>query len=67
MKNKSIDPNKLPYYIDADGIASLLGISRSASYQIMHRSDFPLVQIGKRMLVRTDRFLRWLDAQTENI
>ena len=67
MQPKTIDPNNLPYCLDADDISALLGISRSAAYQLMHRSDFPLITIGKRMITRTDRFLSWLDRQTENI
>jgi len=67
MKKKSINPSDLPYCLDAEDIAALLGISRSASYQLMHHSDFPLIRIGSRMLVRTDRFLKWVDAHTENV
>ena len=43
--------NKLTY--SAPEVAQLLGISRSAAYNLMHRDDFPSFRIGKRWLVRT--------------
>lgn len=53
--------DKLTY--NAPELALLLGISRSAAYNLMHRADFPSFRIGKRLLVKQDKLTEWLDAQ----
>ena len=42
--------DKLTY--NAPELALLLGISRSAAYNLMHRADFPSFRISKRLLVK---------------
>ena len=44
--------DKITY--SAPELAILLGISRSAAYNLMHRADFPSFRIGKRLLVKRD-------------
>ena len=51
--------NKLTY--SAPEVAQLLGISRSAAYNLMHRDDFPSFRIGKRWLVRDSSLHEWLE------
>lgn len=53
--------DKITY--SAPELAILLGISRSAAYNLMHRADFPSFRIGKRLLVKRDKLTEWLDAQ----
>lgn len=53
--------DKLTY--NAPELALLLGISRSAAYNLMHRADFTSFRIGKRLLVKQDKLTEWLDAQ----
>lgn len=40
-----------------------MGFSRAIAYQLFHREDFPTVRIGKRLFVRRDRLLKWLEDQ----
>ena len=47
----------------APELAQLLGISRSAAYNLMHHEDFPSFRIGKRWLVRESCLHEWLDSQ----
>lgn len=54
---------KLTY--NAPEVAQLLGISRSAAYNLMHRDDFPSFRIGKRWLVRDSSLNEWLEKQSE--
>ena len=64
MQKKAIDPDHLPYCLRAEDIAQLLGISRSMAYELMHRSDFPLIELGGRCLTtRSQDFIRWLDER----
>lgn len=55
--------NKLTY--SAPEVAQLLGISRSAAYNLMHRDDFPSFRIGKRWLVRDSNLHEWLEKQSK--
>lgn len=48
----------------APEIAQLLGISRSAAYNLMHRADFPSFNIGRRWLVTKDSLRIWLNNQS---
>lgn len=54
---------KLTY--NAPEVAQLLGISRSAAYNLIHRDDFPSFRIGKRWLVRDSSLNEWLEKQSE--
>ena len=49
---------------NAAELAELLGISRSAAYNLMHRTDFPAFRVGKRLLVKRDKVFEWVDAQS---
>ena len=55
--------DKLTY--SAPEVAQLLGISRSAAYNLMHRADFPSFLIGKRWLVRDSSLHEWLEKQSK--
>ena len=55
--------SKLTY--SAPELAALLGISRSAAYNLMHRADFPSFRIGKRLLIQQDKLMSWVNEQTK--
>ena len=67
MNNASVNPvssfNDLPLVLNATQLASVLSISRANAYNLLHREDFPTLQIGKRMLVSRDRLAQWMDEQ----
>ena len=44
---KSLDD--LPAMLTAAELAGVLGISRAGAYALIHRKDFPTLQIGKRL------------------
>ena len=41
------------------------GFSRAAAYQLFNRDDFPTVKIGRRLFVRSDRLMEWLEEHEE--
>ena len=41
------------------------GISRAAAYELVRSKGFPRMKIGTRILVPRDKFLAWIDEQTE--
>lgn len=54
----------LPEVLNANQLAEALGISRAGAYQLLHRRDFPTLQIGKRLLVPRDKLIAWIDRNT---
>ena len=46
-------------------LCGLLGISRPTAYELVRRKDFPVVRIGRRMLVPRAGLERWLAEQSE--
>ena len=59
----SID--QLPLTLTAEQVARYLNISRAGAYQLFHSTGFPTIRIGKRMLVERDKFLLWVNAQSQ--
>lgn len=55
--------DNLPLVLNADQLASALGVSRAGAYQLLNRNDFPTLHIGKRLLVPRDKLAEWIDAQ----
>ena len=59
------DYNELPLFLNAKIVAGLLGISQSSAYELMHEDGFPTLQVGTRLVVPKDQFLRWMQSQVE--
>ena len=55
---------ELPPYLSAEHVAAFLGVSRSNVYEVMHSKGFPIVRMGRRMIVAKDKFLKWLEENT---
>ena len=43
--------------------ARQLGIGRNSAYEAAARGEIPAIRIGKRLLVPTERFRRFLDGE----
>jgi len=54
----------MPPVLNATQLSEILGISRAGAYNLMHREDFPTLQIGKRMLVPRDKLMVWIERNT---
>ena len=59
---KSLDD--LPAMLTAAEIAGAHGIYSPGAYPLIHRKDFPTLQIGKRLMVPKDKLMAWIDRQT---
>lgn len=59
---KSYD--ELPLFLNAEMVASLLGISPSSGYELMHEKGFPVLRIGNRMVVPKEKFRKWVEENT---
>ena len=65
MVNQYRSYDELPLSLRAEDVAAVLGISRANAYTLMHSKEFPTIFIGKRMLVPKDKFLAWIEDQTQ--
>ena len=62
--NKEPQPADLPLLLTVADIQRILGLSKTSVGYLVHRKDFPLVQLSPRKyIIPRDRFLRWIDAQ----
>ncbi len=41
----------LPFTLNAQQVADILGISKNTAYTLMHSEGFPTIHIGKRLLI----------------
>lgn len=55
--------DQLPLALRAEDVAQVLGISRANAYTLMHSKGFPVLKVGKRMVVPKDKLLAWIEAQ----
>ena len=55
----------LPLTLTAPEVSEVLGISRAAAYELVRSKGFPHMRIGTRILVPKDKFLQWIEEQTE--
>ena len=55
----------LPMMLTVPEMGDALGISRAAAYQLVRSRGFPSLKIGTRILVPKDKFIKWIDEQTE--
>ena len=66
MKKSNIKTfEELPYFINVQELADILGIAISSCYELMHEKDFPTIRIGKRLVVLKDKFLIWVNENTK--
>ena len=64
-ESKFTDFRDLPLTLTAPEVGEVLGISRAAAYELVRSKGFPRMKIGTRILVPRDKFLAWIDEQTE--
>ena len=56
---------ELPLMMNMTDVAAVLGISRAGAYKLAHNEAFPAFQIGRRIVVLREKFLNWLNGQSE--
>ena len=57
--------DELPLFLNAATVAKVLGIAPSSSYELMHEPDFPVLNVGSRMVVPKEAFIQWVTKHTE--
>lgn len=56
--------DELPLFLSSETLSGMLGTSLSSCYELMHDKDFPVIRIGKRMVVEKSRFIEWVKNST---
>lgn len=57
------DVRELPAILTVAQLQQLLGISRPKAYELVNSEGFPVIRIGRAVLVPREALLRWLDEQ----
>ena len=63
MTNADIE--RMPYSLNAQQVAEILGIAKNSAYTLMHSKSFPTLHIGRRLVVPKEKLLQWMDDQLE--
>lgn len=56
--------NRMVYTIDE--VAAMLGLSESYAYKLARARKFPVLQLGRRMVVPKEKFQIWLNNSYES-
>ena len=55
-----------PDILRAEDIARILRISRQSAYELLNSKGFPTLRVGKkRMMVPKDKFIVWVDENSQ--
>lgn len=62
-----MDRSDLPIVLGARHVTRIMGLSKSATYEIFKQPDFPLLEVNGRKLVYRDSFFKWLDGKESQV
>ena len=54
----------LPLFLNARMVAQVLGVSISTAYELLNDPGFPMLRVGKRMVVPKEKFIQWAAGQS---
>ena len=63
-KTKYTNYDDLPLTLSVPDVASVLGISRAGAYELVRSDGFPSLRIGSRIVVPKEKFIGWINANT---
>ena len=46
-------------------LASIMGISRNKTYELVSEPDFPKIRLGRRIVISKRHFIAWLDEKMQ--
>lgn len=67
MNMNSTTYDSLPAVLNANQLATTLGISRAGAYQLLNTGTFPTLRIGNRLLVPKDKLIGWIEKNTGGV
>ena len=60
-EQQKADVENLPNLMNMEELAAFMRISRAGVYTVARKYGFPKITIGKRIFVRRDSLLKWLN------
>ena len=63
-RTKYTNYNDLPLMLSVPDVAFVLGISRAGAYELVRSDGFPSLRIGSRIVVPKEKFIGWINANT---
>ena len=63
-KTKYTNYDDQPLMLTVPDVASVLGISRAGAYELVRSDGFPSLRIGSRIVVPKEKFIGWINANT---
>ena len=51
-------------FLTVHEVRDTLGISQSAVYALVHRADFPTLNVGRKILIPAEAFRSWVVQHT---
>ncbi len=55
--------DELPLFLNAEMAASLLGVSISSMYELMHEKGFPVLKVGSRLVIPKEKLRGWVEQK----
>jgi predicted DNA-binding transcriptional regulator AlpA len=55
-----------PEFLNVSDIQTLLGIGRKQAYELVHSGRFHVINVGKRIKVSKNVFIRWIEGGSSN-
>lgn len=65
MKITSGSDEELPFCLNVDQVAALLGLNRNKTYEIIHSEGFPSIRTGRRIIIPRNEFMEWLRTEAK--
>ena len=47
--------------------ASMLGLSLTTMYELVHSDGFPCIRVGKKILINVEGLRKWVDEQSRMV
>ena len=54
----------LPLFLNSATVAKVLGVSPSSGYELIHEPGFPVLRVGRRIVVPKEKFMQWVEEYT---
>lgn len=68
MKNDGLrgitNDNELPITLTVDQVGEVLGISRCTAYELVHSKGFPVLRVGRRIIISRAALFKWMNESS---
>lgn len=68
MKNEGMGTiknyNELPITLTVDQVGEVLGISRCTAYELVHSKGFPVIRVGRRIIISRAALFNWMNDKS---